>query len=66
VARAQQRLAIAVAKLQTRSANVADSLRAVVQLGEARLNLASRRLRSPGLKHRSPGASGSTDGLRGR
>jgi len=41
VARAQQQLQIAVAKLQTRSANVADSLRAVVQLGEARLNLAS-------------------------
>jgi len=41
VARAQQQLAIAVAKLQTRSANVADSLRALVQLGEARLNLAS-------------------------
>jgi outer membrane protein len=41
VARAEQQLAIAVAKLQTRSANVADSLRAVVQLGEARLNLVS-------------------------
>jgi outer membrane protein len=41
VARAEQQLAIAVAKLMTRSANVADSLRAVVQLGEARLNLAS-------------------------
>lgn len=41
VARAQQQLSIAVAKLQTRSANVADSLRAVVQLGEARLNLVS-------------------------
>ena len=41
VARAEQQLAIAVAKLTTRSANVADSLRAVVQLGEAKLNLAS-------------------------
>ena len=41
VARAEQQLSIAVAKLMTRSANVADSLRAVVQLGEARLNLAS-------------------------
>ena len=41
VARAEQQLSIAVAKLQTRSANVADSLRAVVQLGEAKLNLAS-------------------------
>lgn len=41
VARAQQQLSIAVAKLQTRSANVADSLRAVVQLGEARLSLVS-------------------------
>ena len=41
VARAEQQLSIAVAKLQTRSANVADSLRAVVQLGEARLNLVS-------------------------
>jgi len=41
VARAEQQLSIAVAKLTTRSANVADSLRAVVQLGEARLNLAS-------------------------
>ncbi|HKP30564.1 MAG TPA: TolC family protein [Gemmatimonadales bacterium] len=41
VARAEQQLSIAVAKLMTRSANVADSLRAVVQLGEAKLNLAS-------------------------
>jgi outer membrane protein len=41
VRRADEQLAVAVAKLQTRAANVADSLRAVVQLGEARLALAS-------------------------
>lgn len=41
VARAEQQLAIAVARLQTRAATVADSLRAVVQLGDARLALAS-------------------------
>jgi outer membrane protein len=41
VARAEQQLQIANARLQTRAATVSDSLRAVVQLGEARLTLAT-------------------------
>jgi len=41
VKRAEEQLAIAVSKLVTRAATVADSLRAVVQLGEARLQLAT-------------------------
>jgi outer membrane protein len=41
VRRAEEQLAIAVSKLVTRAATVADSLRAVVQLGEARLSLVS-------------------------
>ena len=48
VRRAEEQLAVAVAKLQTRAANVADSLRAVVQLGEARLALASELARLAG------------------
>jgi len=45
VRRAEEQLAIAVAKLATRAANVSDSLRAVVQLGEARLQLVSEEAR---------------------
>ncbi|HSR14118.1 MAG TPA: TolC family protein, partial [Gemmatimonadales bacterium] len=45
VRRAEEQLAIAVTKLVTRAATVADSLRAVVQLGEARLALASEEAR---------------------
>lgn len=41
VTRAEQQLQIAIARLQTRAATVSDSLRAVVQLGEARLSLAN-------------------------
>jgi outer membrane protein TolC len=41
VARAETQLTIANARLQTRAATVSDSLRAVVQLGEARLALAN-------------------------
>lgn len=41
VARAQEQLTVAVARLATRAATVQDSLRAVVQLGEARLALVS-------------------------
>jgi len=41
VARAEIQLQIAIARLQTRAATVSDSLRAVVQLGEARLSLAT-------------------------
>ena len=48
VRRAEEQLAIAVAKLQTRAANVADSLRAVVTLGEAKLALASELARLAG------------------
>lgn len=48
VRRAEEQLAVAVAKLQTRAANVADSLRAVVQLGEARLALATEIARLTG------------------
>jgi outer membrane protein len=45
VRRAEEQLTIAVAKLQTRSATVADSLRALVSLGEARLALVSEAAR---------------------
>jgi outer membrane protein len=45
VRRAEEQLAIAVSKLVTRAATVADSLRAVVQLGEARLALVSEEAR---------------------
>jgi outer membrane protein TolC len=45
VRRGEEQLLVAVAKLVTRAANVADSLRAVVQLGEARLQLVSEEAR---------------------
>jgi outer membrane protein TolC len=45
VRRAEEQLAVAVSKLVTRAATVADSLRAVVQLGEARLQLVSEAAR---------------------
>ena len=45
VRRAEEQLTIAVSKLVTRAATVADSLRAVVQLGEARLALVSEEAR---------------------
>lgn len=48
VRRAEEQLAVAVVKLQTRAANVADSLRAVVTLGEARLALAAELARLAG------------------
>lgn len=45
VRRAEEQLAVAVARLVTRAATVQDSLRAVVQLGEARLALVSEQAR---------------------
>ncbi len=45
VRRAEEQFAIAVARLATRAATVQDSLRAVVQLGEARLALVTEEAR---------------------
>lgn len=45
VRRAEEQLAVAIAKLVTRASNVADSLRAVVQLGEARVALVGEQAR---------------------
>jgi len=48
VGRTEEQLAIAVARLATRAATVQDSLRAVVQLGEARLALVAEEARLAG------------------